>query len=176
MESFIFLYKVPELSQDGSFICVLGISNLHISTIFLLNVGTVPTVWYIFFHFIIGYEKNQLSCNCTLEWNSVVIKDRERDVEVWKNCKVYFKWDWNMSPFDINSVVFHFDDFNYERRSQSFQSHLKYTLQFFQTSTSRSRSFMTTLFHSSVHFFPVLVKGLYQTESHSLHVMQLIRI
>jgi hypothetical protein len=25
-------------------------------------------------------------------------------------------------------------------------------------------------------FFPVLVKGLYQTESYSLHVMQLIRI
>ena len=36
--------EVPDLSQDGSFICVLGISNLHISTIFLLNVGTVPTV------------------------------------------------------------------------------------------------------------------------------------
>ena len=35
---------------------MLGIPNLHISTIFLLNVGTVPTVWYIFFfHFIIGY-------------------------------------------------------------------------------------------------------------------------
>jgi hypothetical protein len=33
---------------------VLGISNLHISTIFLLNAGTVLT----FFHFIIGYEKN----------------------------------------------------------------------------------------------------------------------
>ena len=45
--------EVPELSQEGSFICVLGISNLHISTIFLLNVGTVLT----FFHFIIGYEK-----------------------------------------------------------------------------------------------------------------------
>ena len=29
-----------------------------ISTIFYLNVGTVPTVWYIFFHFIICYEKN----------------------------------------------------------------------------------------------------------------------
>jgi hypothetical protein len=29
---------------------------------------------------------------------------------------------------------------------------------------------------NSVHFFPVLVKGLYQTESYSLHVMQLIRI
>ena len=27
-----------------------------------------------------------------------------------------------------------------------------------------------------MHFFPVLVKGLYQTESYSLHAMQLIRI
>ena len=25
-----------------------------------------------------------------------------------------------MLPFDINSVVFHFDDFNYERRSQPY--------------------------------------------------------
>ena len=51
-----------------------------------------------------------------------------------------------------------------------FQPHLKYTLIFFNTYTSRSRSFITT------HFVPVLVKGLYQTESYSLHVMQLIRI
>jgi hypothetical protein len=28
----------------------------------------------------------------------------------------------------------------------------------------------------TAHFVPVLVKGLYQTESYSLHVMQLIRI
>ena len=52
--------------------------------------------------------------------NSVVITDRERDVEVWKNVKVYFKWGWSKSSFDINSVVFHFDDFNYGRRSQPF--------------------------------------------------------
>jgi hypothetical protein len=42
-----------------------------------------------------------------------------------------------------------------------FQPHLKYTLTFFNTYTSRSRSFITT------HFVPVLVKGLYQTESYS---------
>jgi hypothetical protein len=53
-------------------------------------------------------------------WNSVVIKDRERDVQVWKNFEVYFKWGWNMSPFNINSVVFHVDDFNYGRRSQPY--------------------------------------------------------
>ena len=64
--------EVPELSQEGSFICVLGISNLHISTIFLLNVGTVPTVWYIFFYFIIGYEKKTAELQL-LKINMVVI-------------------------------------------------------------------------------------------------------
>ena len=39
--------EVPDLSQDGSFICVLGISNLHISTIFLLNVGTVVYIFIL---------------------------------------------------------------------------------------------------------------------------------
>jgi hypothetical protein len=32
----------------------------------------------------------------------------------------YFKWCWIISPFDINSVVFHFDDFNYGRQSQPY--------------------------------------------------------
>jgi hypothetical protein len=53
----------------------------------------------------------QAGTTCTLEWNSVVIKDRERDVKVLKNFKIYFKRDWNKSSFDINSVVFQFDDF-----------------------------------------------------------------
>jgi hypothetical protein len=37
-----------------------------------------------------------------------------------KSNLVYFKWGWSKSPFDINSVVFHFDDFNYGRRSQPY--------------------------------------------------------
>ena len=61
------------------------------------------------------------------ERNSVVIKDRERDVKVWKNVNVYVKWGWNQSPFDINSVLFHFDDFNYGRRSQPFNSAVFFT-------------------------------------------------
>jgi hypothetical protein len=48
--------------------------------------------------------------------HSVVIKDRERDVKVWNNFKVYLKLGWNKSSFDINSVVFHSDDFSYGRR------------------------------------------------------------
>jgi hypothetical protein len=37
---------------------LIGIVNLHISTIVLLKTGTVLTVSYIFFYFIIGYEKH----------------------------------------------------------------------------------------------------------------------
>jgi ABC-type anion transport system duplicated permease subunit len=51
---------------------LIGIANLHISTIFLLNAGTVPTVWYIFFHFIIGYEKKTAELQL-LKKNMVVI-------------------------------------------------------------------------------------------------------
>jgi hypothetical protein len=46
---------------------------------------------------------------------------------------------------------------------------LKYPLKLFY---HRTISFI----HSSVHVFPVLVKGVYQTESYSLHVMQLVHI
>ena len=38
------------------------------------------------------------------------------------------------------------------------------------------RKLVEILFQSSEHFVPILVKGLYQTESYSLHAMQLIRI
>jgi len=49
--------------------------------------------------------------------NCILIKSRERDVKALKNVKVYFKWVWNRSQFIINSLVFHFDDFNYGRRT-----------------------------------------------------------
>jgi hypothetical protein len=62
-------------------------------------------IFPFYYRFYLGQEK------CTLEWNSVAMKYRERDVQVWINVKVYFKWGWNKSPFD--SVVFHFDEFNY---------------------------------------------------------------
>jgi ABC-type anion transport system duplicated permease subunit len=38
--------------------CVRDIEFTYLYTIFLLNARTVPTVCYIFFHFIIDYEKN----------------------------------------------------------------------------------------------------------------------
>ena len=51
--------EVPVLSQESeqSCICVLGISNLHISTIFLLNFWNFSDDVILFFHFIIGCEK-----------------------------------------------------------------------------------------------------------------------
>ena len=51
---------------------LIGIANLHISTIVLLNAGPVPTVWYIFFHFIIGYEQKTAGLQL-LKKNMVVI-------------------------------------------------------------------------------------------------------
>jgi hypothetical protein len=105
--------------------------NDNISKIFLLNVGTVPIVWYIVSFYYRLWKKTSwvaivekcmvvIVFRSTLECNSIVIKYRERDVQVWKHFKVYFKWGWNMSPFDINSVVFHFDESNYGRRSQPY--------------------------------------------------------
>ena len=52
--------EVPMLCQESgrSCICVLGISNVTLSTIFLLNFGTVTTMWYFFdYHLIVGCEK-----------------------------------------------------------------------------------------------------------------------
>ena len=48
--------EVPVLSQESerSCICVIGISNLSISTIFLLNVWNFSYSVIIFYHFIIG--------------------------------------------------------------------------------------------------------------------------
>jgi len=55
--------KVGRYLCVTSCICVLGLSILSVSTIFLLDFGIVPTMWsffFFFFHFIIsmylGYE------------------------------------------------------------------------------------------------------------------------
>jgi hypothetical protein len=41
--------RLPSKGSVWSYICVLGASLLPLSTIFLLNYGTVPTVWYALF-------------------------------------------------------------------------------------------------------------------------------
>jgi hypothetical protein len=62
--------------QGGVIYMCFGISNLHISTIFLLNVGTVPTVWYIFFHFIIGYEKTPAELQLLKKIGQAAVADK----------------------------------------------------------------------------------------------------
>jgi hypothetical protein len=44
---------VPSQESERSCNCLLGVSVVPLSTIFLLEFGTVPTVWYFFvFRFI----------------------------------------------------------------------------------------------------------------------------
>ena len=54
-----------------------------------------------------------------------------------------------MSPFDINSVVFHFDDFNYGRRSQPY---------FFLTIATQLFFFINYYIISNTCFIDVLQK------------------
>jgi hypothetical protein len=52
---------------------LIGIANLHISTIVLLDAGTVPTVWYICFHFIIGYEQKTAGLQLLKKYMVVIV-------------------------------------------------------------------------------------------------------
>ena len=117
------------------------------STIVLLNVGTVPTVWYIFIHFIICYEK------------------KTAELQLLKKI-----WLWSSSVIKILKM-------KYNRiirwlASTSFKIYLDILSYLYITFTI----FYYNIISLKEHFFAVLVKGLYQTESYSLHVMQLIRI
>ena len=45
--------SVPSQESELSCVCVLGVSILPLSTIFLFDFGTVPTMWFCFvFNFI----------------------------------------------------------------------------------------------------------------------------
>ena len=129
---------------------LIGIANLHISTIVLLNAGTVPTLWYIFFSFYYRlWTKNS--------WVAIFKKQI---------------WLWSSSVIKIVNMKYNRIDIKWRLVSTSFKIYLdilsnfyiKFTI-FYYNTISLNRT-----------FFPVLVKGLYQTESYSLHVMQLIRI
>ena len=60
------LYQfVPSQESERSCICVLGVSILHLSVIFLLDWGTVLTVWYFWgflFHFSFGSRNCSDKC------------------------------------------------------------------------------------------------------------------
>ena len=94
-----------------------GVGNRNILMWFKCVLTTLHVNCMILFDKVLYLEQGK---QCTLEWNSVVIKDRERDAQVLQNVKVYFKWGLNKSPFDAISAVFHFHDFNYGRWSHSY--------------------------------------------------------
>jgi hypothetical protein len=68
---------VPSQKSGRSCICVLGVSILHLSTILILNFGTVLTVWYFFLFYGLSsviYRGSSWSwwygrCNYNYLWN-----------------------------------------------------------------------------------------------------------
>jgi len=58
-------------------------------------------------------------------------KNRVRDVKVLKNVKVYFKWVWNKSQFDTNTIHFDgrtttivFNDYNFNSAVRRSKRHI----------------------------------------------------
>jgi hypothetical protein len=120
-----------------------------ISMIFLLNVGTVPTVWYICFLFYYKLWKKtaelQLLKKIWLGSSSVI------EIVKMKYNRIDIKWRHVSTSFKIYLEMLSY-------------LYITFTIFYFNTISLKGT------------FFSVLVKGLYQTESYSLHVMQLIRI
>jgi hypothetical protein len=83
----IFLFSTP--SGVGSLLCMQNINwKLHWLAICCLS------RIYIFFSFYSSEARKQYDEQEKNVHLSVVIKDCERDVQIWKNVKVYFKWGW----------------------------------------------------------------------------------
>ena len=86
--------EVPVLSQESerSCICVLGISNLPISTFFYWIFGTFPTVWYFFFILLQVVKKelwwctgNRASKRNIARWNNTALGPADR-LKLLSNC------------------------------------------------------------------------------------------
>jgi hypothetical protein len=120
-----------------------------ISTIFLLNVGTVATVWYICFSFYYMLWK------------------KTTELQLLKKI-----WLGLSSVIEIVKMKYNRIDIKCRNVSTSFKIYLGMLSYLYIT--------FTIFYYNTISlkgtFFSVLVKGLYQTESYSLHVMQLIRI
>jgi hypothetical protein len=54
---------VPRQESKQSCICVVGVSILPLSTIFLFNFRNVPTVWYFVFKFIMSHNSLNIMFN-----------------------------------------------------------------------------------------------------------------
>jgi hypothetical protein len=125
---------------------LIGIANWHISTIVPLSAGTVPTVIYIFsFYYRLW----------TWTKNSWVAIAKKKTI-----------WLWSSSVIKIVNMKYNRIDIKWRLVSTSFKIYLDILSNFYITFTICYYNTIN-IFHSSVHFFPVLVTELYQTESYS---------
>ena len=85
--------EVHVLSHESewSCICVLGISNCPISTIFYWIFGTFPTMWYFFFIFIIGCEKRIEVMNLQQGLHERFCKLEQKCSRVWEQTETSLK-------------------------------------------------------------------------------------
>jgi hypothetical protein len=110
--------------RSRSFITTLFHSSVHFVPVLVISNRIIQfTCNAVNTHLI--HRRIFLLCmrniNCKPHWLAICCLSRIfYFFQVLQNVKVYFKWGWNKSPFDINSVVFHFDDSNYGRRSQPY--------------------------------------------------------
>ena len=104
-------------------------------------------------------------------------------LELFRQCDIYFCyekkpaelqllrkiWLWSSSVIEIVNMKYNRIDLKCWLVSTSFKIYLEILSDFYIT--------FTIFYYNTISlkrtFFPVLVKGLYQTESYSLHVMQL---
>ena len=79
--------SVPSQQSKQSCICVLGVSILPVSTICLLDFGTVPTVWYFFS--ILLQQKEQIIVFPILEFQDFKKKTDVMYLHCNFNCLIY---------------------------------------------------------------------------------------
>jgi uncharacterized membrane protein len=115
---------------------LLGIANLHISTIFLLKAGTVPTVWYICAP---GAPPPKIGKN-KIFWRKIVIFHTKYPTKfraslcIWKKSdflgvKSWFftrkKWLWSSSVIKIVKMKYNRIDIKWWLASTSFKIYLE---------------------------------------------------
>ena len=115
--------------------------------------------------------KMTLTFSCIVDCSDNVIYIFSFYYRLWKNpswVAIVKKkiWLWSSSVIKIVKMKYNRIDIKWWLVSTSFIIYLDILSYFYIT--------FTIFYYNTI--FPVLVKGLYQTESYSLHVMQLIRI
>jgi len=155
------LIEVPVLSQesDQSSICVLGVSKLPISTIYLLNFRTVQTVWSFFvFHFIVSCEKT-IMMMYRLLLLTAELKLQSLEIE---RCG-------RSTVIKIIKMKYHRIDFKWRLVSTSFKIHLEIISPLDLVHHLHDFFVITILFHSGVHFFMFQLKAFIK-QNHTVYI------